>query len=82
MYEICNHGRMPFLPPYPEKYFPIDREKAILQRLTGQPFPEIEGIGALNKVILKACAFDPTNRYQSADRNEGSIAETGRGCRV
>lgn len=77
MYEICNHGRMPFLPPYPEKYFPIDREKAILQRLTGQPFPEIEGIGALNKVILKACAFDPTNRYQSAAEMKEALLKLG-----
>ncbi|WP_294785922.1 protein kinase [uncultured Eubacterium sp.] len=66
LYEICNHGRMPFLPPFPQPYFPMDREKAILQRLEGKPLPEIAGIGRLNDIIMKACAFDPKDRYQSA----------------
>lgn len=66
LYEIANNGRMPFLPPFPEPYFPMDREKAILKRLSGQEFPDIEGAGRLNDVIRKACAYDPKDRYQSA----------------
>lgn len=66
LYEIANNGRMPFLPPFPEPYFPMDREKAILKRLSGQKFPDIEGAGRLNDVVRKACAYDPKERYQSA----------------
>lgn len=66
LYEIANNGRMPFLPPFPEPYLPMDLEKAILKRLSGQKFPDIEGAGRLNDVVRKACAYDPKERYQSA----------------
>ena len=66
MYELLNHGRMPFLPAYPEPYYPQDREEAIYKRRKGEVFPEIEGIGELNAIIQKACAFHPSDRYASA----------------
>lgn len=66
MYELLNHGRMPFLPPYPQPFFPNDREEAMFKRLNGEEFPEIEGIGKLNDIIKKACHYDPNLRYQSA----------------
>ena len=66
LYEVLNNGRMPFLPPYPEPYYPMDRERAIVKRLSGQELPEIQGIGRLNDVIRKACAYDQKDRYQSA----------------
>lgn len=66
LYEIVNNGRIPFLPPFPEPYFPMDQEKAILKRLSGQEIPEVEGAGRLNDVMKKACAYDPKDRYQSA----------------
>lgn len=75
MYELLNHGRMPFLPKYPEIFFPQDREEAMIKRLTGEPFPEIEGIGYLNDVIQKACAFDPKDRYQSATEMKNALLE-------
>ena len=67
LYEILNNGRMPFLPPYPEQYTPMDRERAIVKRLSGkEELPEIRGIGRLNDIIRKACAHEPKDRYQSA----------------
>ena len=78
MYEICNKGRMPFLPPYPQPYFPMDREKAILRRLNGETFPELPEIGALNQVIWKACAFAPEDRYQSALEMKEALLALGK----
>ena len=78
MYEICNKGRMPFLPPYPQPYFPMDREKAILRRLNGDTFPELPEIGALNQVIWKACAFAPEDRYQSALEMKEALLSLGK----
>lgn len=78
MYEICNKGRMPFLPPYPQPYFPMDREKAILRRLNGDVFPELPEIGALNQVIWKACAFAPEDRYQSALEMKEALLALGK----
>lgn len=66
MYELLNHGRMPFLPPFPEPFFATQREAAMLMRLEGKEFPDIEGIGDLNAIIKKACHFDPKQRYLSA----------------
>lgn len=66
MYELLNHGRMPFLPPYPLPFYPQEREEAMIKRLTGQEFPEIEGIGELNDIIKKACHPQKEQRYQSA----------------
>ncbi len=66
LYEIVNKGRIPFLPLFPAPYFPLDQEKAILKRLSGQELPEVEGVGRLNDVMKKACAYDPKDRYQSA----------------
>lgn len=66
MYELLNHGRMPFLPNYPEPFFPKQREEAMFSRLSGKELPDIEGLGELNAILKKACHFDPKQRYQSA----------------
>lgn len=67
MYEILNHGRMPFLPPYPQPFFPKDREEAILRRLVGEDLPSIEGVDEeLNNILRKACQANAKDRYQSA----------------
>ena len=66
MYELLNHGRMPFLPTYPQSFYPQDREEAMVRRLSGEQFPTIEGIGTLNDIIFKACHKDPKMRFQTA----------------
>ena len=67
LYEILNNGRLPFLPPYPEQYFSQDMVRAIARRISGkEELPEIQGIGRLNDIIRKACAYNPEERYQSA----------------
>lgn len=75
MYELLNHGRMPFLPPFPDPFYPQDREEAMLKRLSGQDFPEIEGIGPLNAIIQKACHKDPEERYQTATQMKKAILD-------
>ncbi len=66
MYELLNHGRMPFLPPFPQMFVPMDREEAVIKRLSGVEFPDIEGVGELNTIIKKACHPDKLQRYQNA----------------
>ena len=73
MYELLNHGRMPFLPPFPQPFFPQDREDAMLKRLSGEVFPEIEGAGHLNAVIQKACHANSNMRYQSAKEMKDAL---------
>lgn len=75
MYELLNHNRMPFLPPFPEPFFPTDREEAMIKRLTGLPFPKLEGIGELNDIILKACHSNPKMRYQTATEMKKALMD-------
>lgn len=67
LYWLCNCYRVPFLPAYPAPVSYRDREDAIRRRMSGEITPPPSEAGsALAKVILKACAFSPAERYQSA----------------
>lgn len=68
MYKYLNHGRIPFMPPYPEKISFDDTEKAFSVRMSGRSLPEPQtGSAKLQRTVLKACAFDPADRYESAE---------------
>ena len=67
LYKLLNHGRLPFLAPYPQPIREGDVQPAIHQRLDGAPLPMPDQAGEhLGRIILKACAFDPRDRYSSA----------------
>ena len=66
MYWISNQMRLPFIP---EKQIPspADREQAFSRRISGEELPRLKGISeGLERIILKACAYDPEARYMSA----------------
>jgi len=66
MYRYLNGNRMPFMPPYPEKFTAADRERAFASRLAGRPFPPPQGAeGRLAEIVLKACSYDMRERYSS-----------------
>ncbi|MGN1140844.1 MAG: serine/threonine protein kinase [Oliverpabstia sp.] len=68
LYRYLNHGRLPFLPKWPEVIKFSDREKALEKRIRGEeimPDPD-QGSEALKKVVLKACAHSTEQRYKSA----------------
>ena len=75
MYELLNHNRMPFLPSFPQAYFPQDREEAMLRRLNGEMIPEIEGIGSMNAIIQKACHPKAECRYQTATEMKKALLD-------
>lgn len=68
MYRYLNKNRVPFMPPFPETIKPEDREKSLLRRMKGdEPLPDIPDIPpALNDFVLKACAFNPDDRFKDA----------------
>ncbi len=67
MYKLLNQNRLPFMPEYPKAVMPVDREEALHRRLTGKCIPEPQnGSGELKRIVLKACAYRPENRYRSA----------------
>lgn len=67
MYKLLNQNRLPFMPEYPMSVMPVDREEALHKRLTGRRIPEPQnGSSELKRIVLKACAYRPENRYRSA----------------
>lgn len=66
MYRLLNNNRLPFLPPSPEPITYSAREKALAKRMGGEtpPMP-VNGVGRLGEIVLKACSFDPKERYTS-----------------
>ncbi len=67
MYRYLNNNRMPFLPLCPLPITYSDKEKAMLLRIGGADMkPPCNGGNKLTEIILKACAYEPVNRYKNA----------------
>ena len=66
LYRFMNNNRAPFLPPYPTPIKYADRESAMNRRMDGETIPAPANADeALSRVILKACAYLPKDRYLS-----------------
>ena len=64
MYEKLNGNRAPFMPDKPKTG---DKEIALNKRFTGEKIPAPkDGCAELKRIVLKACAFSPMERYASA----------------
>ena len=67
LYRFLNNNRTPFLPAYPKPILYTDRERANMLRISGTPLPKpCMAEGRLAEIILKACSYDPKDRYESA----------------
>ncbi len=68
LYWLLNERRSPFMPLPPQQVVASMEEDARLRRLNGEPLPApANGSDALKAIVLKACAFDPKDRFQTAD---------------
>lgn len=74
LYTLLNNNRIAFLPPYPQPITYKDNEEALAKRLSGAeltlPCNASESLGA---AIVKACAFNPLDRYQSATEFKNAL---------
>ena len=67
MYWLLNEHRMPFLPLPPEKIGVSKEEEARCRRMSGEPLPPPKnGSDRLKQIVLKACEYDPKDRFLSA----------------
>lgn len=67
LYMLLNKNRMAFLPPWPQPIAYKDNESAFSRRLSGEALPLPDGATeSLGRVVVKACAFRPQERYQTA----------------
>ena len=68
LYQLSNHMRLPFYPRYPEPIYAENKEEAAVRRLRGDRLPAPDDAGKnLSAVILKACSYNPNNRYSSSE---------------
>ena len=66
LYRFLNNNRAPFMPPAPQQIRYSDKEQANVMRLSGQNMPKpCNADGRLAEIVLKACAYDPKDRYES-----------------
>lgn len=76
LYRFLNNNRTPFMPPYPQTIRYSDKEKANVLRISGQPIPKpCNAEGRLAEIILKACACNPAERYESASEMKRALQE-------
>lgn len=66
MYRLLNENRAPFLPAYPAPITHSARESALARRISGAALPAPKSAdGRLAEIVLKACAYQPKDRYSS-----------------
>lgn len=74
LYVIVNGGRGPFLDPQKQILSYQDRQKAIQKRMDGEQLPPPRfSSDRLSKIILRACAYRPQDRYSSADQMKRAL---------
>ena len=68
MYWLLNEHRTPFLPLPPEMPKASEKQEARDKRFSGLAVPPpAHGSDSLKRIVLKACAFDPNDRYQTPE---------------
>lgn len=66
LYRFLNGNRTPFMPPASQPIRFQDKDKATVRRMSGEPIPPpCNAQNDLSEIVLKACSFDPKERYKS-----------------
>lgn len=74
MYKFTNHNRMPFSPQFPAPISLADRQQAFERRMSGERLPKPDQADIqLAKIIFKATAFRPEQRYASPEQPEDDL---------
>lgn len=74
LYTLLNNNRIAFLPAYPQPISYKDNEEALSKRLSGVPLtPPCNAGASLGTAIIKACAYRPEDRYQTATEFKNAL---------
>ena len=67
LYRLLNKNRLPFLDSEKQLLSPSERQTAFMKRISGEKLtPPREASPEMADIILKACAFDPKDRFSIA----------------
>jgi serine/threonine protein kinase len=76
LYWLLNERRLPFLAPEIKLPTADEEKQSCLRRFRGEPLPPpATGSEGFRRVVLKACAFDPRERYLSAEEMLEALEE-------
>ena len=79
MYWLLNEQITPFLPLSTKVPSYSEKLEARQKRFSGKQIPPpMHGCEELKKIVLKACAFDPKDRYQTADEMLNDLQSIGK----
>lgn len=81
LYKMLNRNRVPFVSSDKQLITHYDKEKALEKRMQGEMLPPpVRGSSEMISIVLKACAFDPAERYQNAEEmlRDLELLEAGR----
>lgn len=74
LYWLLNDRRMPFLPLPPERLTASMEEFARERRLSGERIPvPAHGSSELKRIVLKACAYEPKDRFKTAKEMKNAL---------
>ena len=80
LYRLLNKNHLPFLETEKQLTNPLEREKAVNRRISGEPLPPpSEASPATADLILWACEPDPANRISSAAEFKKLLINAGNG---
>lgn len=68
LYRLLNHNRLPFMNLDKQFITYRDKENALNRRMSGEQMEKPADAGKrLSAIILKACSYDPADRYQTPE---------------
>ena len=74
LYRLVNHNRDAFINPMKRFIYSEDREDAFRRRLSGEALPKpAECSEELYRVLQKACAYHPKDRYADAKEMKAAL---------
>ncbi len=76
LYWMLNERRGPFVPQPPTVPTPNQISEALERRMRGEELPAPKhGSEALKRIVLKACAFDPKDRFQTPEQLKRALED-------
>ncbi len=83
LYRLVNNNRLPFYPQPPEPIRFADRETALKKRMDGTPIPwPANASETFASIIMKACQYDPKDRYITAGEMLSDLKELSGGDNI
>ncbi len=74
LYRLMNRNRLPFLDSDKQLLNPNDRRVAVERRMNGEKLPApCDASPAMRNLILRACAYDPNQRFTTASEMKKAL---------